>query len=608
VPAAAALALIGAIAGASCDRELQSSIPITEVQVNDNRAAAGVERDAVLNLQLMIAVGTWRAEMALPFDRVLAFAEAGRPLMTPGPLIRVREGTTVAVSIDNKFGDDIVVHGLHDRPGPPVPLRVPANATAVVRFRPGPAGTYYYWGTRGETLEERGDADSLLTGALIVDAPDARTDDRVFVIGHNKAVAPPSLDAWLINGRSWPDTERMTYKVGEPIRWRWINADGSRHPMHLHGHYFRVISAGDNSADAARAVDRAPLVVTELLEPGATMAMEWSPERSGNWLFHCHTLIHTMPDNRLPMPKWFEEYAALPHEQHMAGMVLGVQAEGGPSVAAAGVGATPRRITLRVGERAGVRYDMFGVQVPGLGYGLEDGPITAPGPALTLERGRPVEITILNRLAHATTVHWHGIELDSYYDGVPHFGGDSRTRTPFIEPGGQFMARFTPPRAGTFIYHAHFNDYAQISTGLYGALVVLDPGRTLDPHLDHTFVMSRGGPDDGLDPVLLNGAIELPQETWRAGVTHRVRIIGITPAGAGRVRLMRGEQSIIWRAVAKDGADLPAQVARERPADFLLGPGETYDFEIAPEPGELRLEVLFNRPAKQRASMRVMVK
>jgi manganese oxidase len=87
-----------------------------------------------------------------------------------------------------------------------------------------------------------------------------------------------------------------------------------------------------------------------------------------------------------------------------------------------------------------------------------------------------VAITIVNGITHATSVHWHGIELESYYDGVPHFGGDSRARTPYIPPGGSFVARFSPPRAGTFAYHTHFNDFAQLSTGLYGALIVFEKG------------------------------------------------------------------------------------------------------------------------------------
>jgi FtsP/CotA-like multicopper oxidase with cupredoxin domain len=219
-----------------------------------------------------------------------------------------------------------------------------------------------------------------------------------------------------------------------------------------------------------------------------------------------------------------------------------------------------------------------------------------------------VAITIRNFVRWATSVHWHGVELESYYDGVPHFSGDSRARTPYIEPGGSFVARFSPPRAGTFAYHSHFNDYIQLATGLYGALIVLDKGQKLDPAVDHTFVVSRDGPDDEKDPVLLNGAIQPAAETWRAGVVHRVRIIGITPASVARVRLLRSVEPVVWRAIAKDGADLPPPAATRRPADFMLSPGETFDFEIVPEPGELRLEVELDNSAKQRAWSRVIVK
>jgi hypothetical protein len=46
-----------------------------------------------------------------------------------------------------------------------------------------------------------------------------------------------------------------------------------------------------------------------------------------------------------------------------------------------------------------------------------------------------------------------------------------------------------------------------------------------------------------------------------------------------------------WRAIAKDGADLPPNQARTRSATQQIGVGETYDFEYQPTgPGELRLE------------------
>jgi FtsP/CotA-like multicopper oxidase with cupredoxin domain len=62
-----------------------------------------------------------------------------------------------------------------------------------------------------------------------------------------------------------------------------------------------------------------------------------------------------------------------------------------------------------------------------------------------LKRGEPVEITLVNNLPEATAIHWHGMELDSYYDGVHGFGGMGLRVTPLVEPGDSFVVRFTPP-------------------------------------------------------------------------------------------------------------------------------------------------------------------
>ena len=105
----------------------------------------------------------------------------------------------------------------------------------------------------------------------------------------------------------------------------------------------------------------------------------------------------------------------------------------------------------------------------------------------------PVEITLMNRLDEPTAIHWHGMELESYYDGVHGWSGSRRRVTPIIEPGGSFVVRFTPPRAGTFIYHTHLHDYRQLSSGLYGPLIVTDAGETFDPATDHVIVIGRSG-------------------------------------------------------------------------------------------------------------------
>jgi FtsP/CotA-like multicopper oxidase with cupredoxin domain len=296
-----------------------------------------------------------------------------------------------------------------------------------------------------------------------------------------------------------------------------------------------------------------------------------------------------MPDNRIPEPQWYDEYALLPHDQHMAGLVLGVHARAARfDRRDAG---KPRRIALRAAERPGAGLDAyFGRPVPLLGYSVDGSRVSAPGPALVLERGRPVEIAIRNDLKHATSVHWHGIELEnSYYDGVPHWGIDGDRMTPWIDPGATFVARFTPPRAGTYIYHTHFNDYAQLTAGLYGALIVVEHGQRLDDDVDHVFVIGQG-PDEQHDPILLNGVFAVPEASWRQGRRHRIRLVGITAVNTVHVALVRAGEPALWRQLAKDGADLPASLTALRKAEIDISPGETYDFEYpADEPGALRL-------------------
>ena len=56
------------------------------------------------------------------------------------------------------------------------------------------------------------------------------------------------------------------------------------------------------------------------------------------------------------------------------------------------------------------------------------GPRRLTGPAGGARRGEPVDITLVNNLNEATSMHWHGLELDSYYDGVTAGAGWDRSR------------------------------------------------------------------------------------------------------------------------------------------------------------------------------------
>ena len=597
-----------------CVPERPTTTAAMTVAANDNRAPAGTLHGGVLSLSLEVTEGTWQPDRALPALKVLAFAETGKSATTPGPLIRVARGTEVRVRITNRLGETVWMHGLNDRPGQVEALQIDAHATVEAHFSADTPGSYYYFGSLHDPAPDaREDRDSELHGALIVDTGKTVDDDRVFVISFHLDAGKDGPAFWTINGASWPDTERLTYLVGDRVRWRWINPTTHRHPMHLHGHYFTVTSSGDNWLDRPFAPDGRRLAVTQVLDAGETMALEWSPQTPGNWLFHCHIAFHVMPENRLSdATQWYDDYAELPHDQHMAGLVLGMHVlPATAAVAAAETAQAPRRIALRIGDRSGAAYSQQGMptlKIPRLGYAVDGGPISAPGTALVLERGQPVEITIVNQIAHASAVHWHGIELDSYYDGVPHWGGDSSRTTPLIGPGETFTARFAPPRAGTFMYHTHFNDFFQLVGGLYGALIVVDPGKPFDAATDHVYVISMDGPDDLRDAALLNGAAELPAVAWHVGQRQRLRLIGIAPVATARIRLMHEQTSIAWRALAKDGADLPAALATPGIADLAISPGETYDFDVVPDaPGILRLEAEMSGSAGARAGQTINV-
>ena len=103
----------------------------------------------------------------------------------------------------------------------------------------------------------------------------------------------------MINGLSWPSTERLTYRLGEPVRWRVINLSSQIHPMHLHGFYYRVRRVGNGVRDEAVAGAEGRRVVTQIVPSSGTLTMEWVPERVGNWLFHCHVMAHVAPERRL---------------------------------------------------------------------------------------------------------------------------------------------------------------------------------------------------------------------------------------------------------------------------------------------------------------------
>jgi FtsP/CotA-like multicopper oxidase with cupredoxin domain len=581
-----------------------SPAAVPEVTINDNRRSAGRLADGVLTVRLEARNGTWypdgRDGLGLP---VAAFAEEGKPLQNPGPLIRVPAGTAVHATVRNSLAKPLTVYGLGDQRGIAADsVRLAPGELREMRFTATAPGTYYYAGTTTPApVLGRGTEDSQLNGAIVVE-PSGLTGpaDRVFLISWwftIDSTSPSGLGraTLAINGRSWPHTERLDASQGDSLHWRLVNLTGLDHPMHLHGFYFSVDGTGDGARYATYAAAERRRAVTEVLPPGGTMALAWSPDRPGNWIFHCHAVGHIShlvsigTERGVPaLPAGTAHRGLHTVAAHqMAGLVLGIRVA--PRGVMAAPAADPRRIRLLVRSKPNV----YGTH-PGYAYVLggtpeasDSAPLPRKSPTLVLAKDQPVAITVVNRSKEPAAVHWHGIELESFPDGVPGWSGNDRAVLPAIAPGDSLTVRFTPPRAGTFMYHSHFDEFDQIATGLYGPIVVTEPGQRFDAETDRVLLFSDAGPTTNVvrgpfPPALLNGSTRPAPLDLRAGITYRFRLINIRTDYTVTLALLDHGKPARWRLVAKDGADLPATQATVRRAQLTFAPGEIYDVEYTP--------------------------
>ncbi|MBP9081391.1 MAG: multicopper oxidase domain-containing protein [Flavobacteriales bacterium] len=112
---------------------------------------------------------------------------------------------------------------------------------------------------------------------------------------------------WTINNKTVSETDKIPINKGENVRLVLHNNSMMRHPMHLHGHFFRVLNGQG---------DHAPLKNVLDIMPMETDTIEFAGTEDGDWFFHCHILYHMMggmgrvfsyadsiPNPALPDPK-----------------------------------------------------------------------------------------------------------------------------------------------------------------------------------------------------------------------------------------------------------------------------------------------------------------
>ena len=561
-------------------------------RANDNRHAAGVMHGDTLVVHLDVRMAHWYPDADTGAFVIAAIVgEVGQAPQVPGPLVRVREGTPIVATLTNNLTDSTVSWiGIASRPGRDSTAVAP-GASITRRFVAGAPGTYLY-SVRIGRVDVLNHEREQAAGAFVIDAKGARTDDRIFVINiWGEAVDSVTYrNALTINGRGWPYTERLSATAGDTLRWRIVNASSRVHPMHLHGFYYKIRSRGDGRVDSTFATPQAENVVTELMNPYATLGMEWIASREGRWLFHCHLSFHVSADARYEAGVAHADHLSGDMMRHMAGLVLGIDVARRPGVRAEARGrARAMRLLVQEAPRRTRARRSLGFVLQRNAEPARDS-VVLPGTTLVLTRGQPTDITVVNHLAEPTAVHWHGIELESFSDGVAGWSGDKARMARFIAPNDSFTARLTLRRAGTFIYHTHLNDVEQLTSGLYGGIVVLEPGVKFNAERDHLFVVGWDSPQDP-PHLLVNGDSAPPPLFVRAGVHHRFRFVFIGAVNGETFLLRRDNNRVAWRQLARDGFTIPAARRRDTPAAIQGWAGQTFDFDVVPTAGRYTLIV-----------------
>lgn len=90
---------------------------------------------------------------------------------------------------------------------------------------------------------------------------------------------------WSLDNKVVSETDKILIKKGENVRIVLYNGSMMRHPMHLHGHDFRVINGQGDYAPLKNVLDIMPM---------ETDTIEFNANVSGDWFFHCHILYHMM--------------------------------------------------------------------------------------------------------------------------------------------------------------------------------------------------------------------------------------------------------------------------------------------------------------------------
>ncbi|HET8569980.1 MAG TPA: multicopper oxidase domain-containing protein [Candidatus Limnocylindria bacterium] len=253
---------------------------------------AKTQGDGLLELPSRVVSGVREFEITTKRTRfevtpgkfVDAFTYNGQ---VPGPVIRVTDGEAVRVIVKNELQQSTAVHWHGQRvknvsDGVPFITQPPIKpgGTFVYEFVAGPPGTHMYHSHHNAT-EQVGQG---MLGPLVVAPKDPRTEppyDREAFFVFNDG-----LGGLTINGKGFPATKPFTAKLGQRIRFRFMNEGQQIHPAHLHGLTMEVFARDGYPLPQAYKCD------TLNVAPGERYDAIVVCDAPGVWAFHCHILGH----------------------------------------------------------------------------------------------------------------------------------------------------------------------------------------------------------------------------------------------------------------------------------------------------------------------------
>ena len=218
----------------------------------------------------------------------------GAPLETPrtwdAPLL-LGPGMRADLIIDALGAGALTIVDRFGRGARPLAsLRIEGAAAVTRRGPPGALPP----GTRPEPALADAQTESITLGGGMMSMdgwPEDSWTDRVARRLRRLNGSREASPAWTLNRRAHMahgslHAGEFRVPIGRTVRLRWVNRTAWWHPMHLHGHHFRLISRN------RRPVHGQPWHDTVLLAPRDEVEVAYVADNPGRWLIHCHVLEH----------------------------------------------------------------------------------------------------------------------------------------------------------------------------------------------------------------------------------------------------------------------------------------------------------------------------